>query len=324
MPLLALLRRSLSRAGKKRFVLLIFQIRSHVSFQYLVGRLFFLSQLAKHRIQKRLRHIVGITVGRFYLHVSFRRVHAQRHVRGQRPGRSRPCQEVSLLAHHLKTNDCGTFLDRLIPLRHFMRRQRRTAARAVGHDLEALVQKSLIPDLLKSPPLGLNEIVMIGHVRIIHIRPETDRAGEILPHPLVFPDRLFTFADKRIQTVLLNLLLAVQTQKLLHLQLHRQAVGIPSRLAWHHIPLHGTISGDHVLDHAGQHVADMRLAIGRRRTVIERISLPLLPGIHALLEDVIILPELTDFLLPVYKIQACVYFLIHVLLLLRKLVIPLR
>ncbi len=315
MALLALFCRSLPRAGKKRLVLLVFQVRSHISLQYLVGRFSFLRKLSKHRVQERLRHIVGVAVGRFHLHISLRWVHAQRHVGRKRPGRGRPCQEVSVLAHHLKAHHRGTLLDRLIALGYLMGGKRRTAARAVGHDLKAFIQKPLVPDLLERPPLGLDKIVMISHVRVVHVRPETNRAGEILPHTLIFPDRFLTFADKRIQTVLLDLLLAVQSQKLLHLQFHRQSVGIPPRLAGHHIALHGAVTGDHILDHTGQYMSDMRLAVGRRRAVIECVRLPLLPGIHALSKDVIILPELTDFLLPVYKIEACVYFLIHNLLL---------
>ena len=92
-------------------------------------------------------------------------------------------------------------------------------------------------------------------------------------------------------------------------------MGIPARLTGNHAPLHGTVSGDHILDHAGQNMSDMGLAVSRGRTVIKGIRLSLLAGIHALLKNVIVLPELTDFLLSVYKIKACVNFLIHDVLL---------
>ena len=156
---------------------------------------------------------------------------------------------------------------------------------------------------------------MISDIRIVHVSPETNRVGEIFPHPLVFPDRFLTFTDKRIQPVLLNLFLAVQPQKPLHFQFNRQSVGIPSRLTGNHTALHGAVSGDHVLDHAGQYMPDMRLAVGRRRAVIEGVCLTFLAGIHALFENVIVLPKLADFLLPVYEIQTCVNFLIHDVLL---------
>ena len=83
--------------------------------------------------------------------------------------------------------------------------QRRTAARAIGHHLEALIQKALIPDLLQCPPFGLDIIILIGDIGVIHVRPETDGPGEILPHPLILPDGFLTLLDKGLDPVLLDL-----------------------------------------------------------------------------------------------------------------------
>ena len=207
--------------GKERFVSLVLQIGTHVGLQNLIGGLSFLRQLPEHIIQKRLRHIIGIAVRRLHFHIGFHGIDTERHIGGQCPGRGRPCQEISILVHHLKPYNCGTLLHRLIALRHLVGRQGGTTARTVWHNLKALIQKTLIPDLLERPPLGLDKIIVICHIGIIHIRPEAYRAGEILPHAFIFPDRFLTLTDKRIQTILLDLLLAIQTQKLLHLQLHR-------------------------------------------------------------------------------------------------------
>ena len=189
--------------------------------------------------------------------------------------------------------------------------QRGAATGAIGNDLKALVQQLLVPDLAQGPPLGLNVIVVIGDVGIVHIHPEANGAGEAFPHALVLPDALFTLLDERLQTVFLDLLLAVQTQLLLHLQLDGETVGIPARLTGNHLALHGAVAGNHILDNTGQHVADMGLTIGRGRAVVEGVGLPFLALLQGLLEDLILSPELQHLALTLYKIHIGRYFLVH-------------
>ena len=44
------------------------------------------------------------------------------------------------------------------------------------HDLEAAVQKALFVDFGQRPPFRLDEVVVIGNIRIVHISPEADGA----------------------------------------------------------------------------------------------------------------------------------------------------
>ena len=132
----------------------------------------------------------------------------------------------------LNRDDSGTLFDIFIALSHLMAGKRGTAARAVGNDLEALIEKAFLPDLFQSPPLRLDEVILVSNVRMLHVGPETNGAGEILPHAFVFPDALFTVFDKGLQTVLLDLLFSVQTQHFLYFQLYRKSVGIPACLYW--------------------------------------------------------------------------------------------
>ena len=167
------------------------------------------------------------------------RIHAEREVRGQRPRRRRPCKIVSIvLILGLERDHGGALRHILIALRHLMRGKRRAAARAVGHDLVALVEQALIPDLLQCPPLGLDEVVLIGNIGMVHVSPETDDIGELLPHSLVLPHGLTTLFDEWLNAVFLNLLLAIDADGLLDLQLHRQAVRIPAGLAQDLLALH--------------------------------------------------------------------------------------
>ncbi len=126
---------------KERLIFLIFQILSLIPLQYL-------GILAKHGIYQSTRHIVGVTVRSLDLNVFLRRIYAECHVRGQSPGRRRPGQEIGVLTYHLKPGNSRAFLDILIALGNLVRRKRGAAARAVGDNLKALVQKALVPDLL--------------------------------------------------------------------------------------------------------------------------------------------------------------------------------
>ena len=294
----------------ERLVFLAFQFFTCIFFKDLIrGDPFFLiAQAAQDRIQKRLSHVIGITVACLDLAVGIVRVHAKERVRRKSPGRRGPCQEIRVLALSLKADDRGTLLQSLVTLSNLLRGKRCAAARAVGNDLEALVQKLFVPDLLQGPPFRLNVVIIIGNIRIIHISPETDRVGEILPHALVFPDIFLTFINKRNQTILFDLLFAVQSQLLLYFQLYRKSVSVPAGFSRDHFPLHGMVTRDHILDHARQHMADVGLPVCCGRAVIERVCLSAFSLLHALLEDLMILPELFRCFLTVYEIEIRRYF----------------
>ena len=231
--------------------------------------------------------------------------------RVQGPGGSGPGQDVGIFALGAELGDGTALFYVLIALGHFVAGQRGSTAGAVGHDLEALVQQALFPDGFQRPPFRLDEGVVVGDVGVVHVSPEAHGVGEILPHALVLPDALFTFVDEGLQAVLLDLLLAVQTQQFLHLQLHGQAVGIPAGLAGHLIALHGPVTGDHILDNAGLHMADMGLAVGSGRAVVEHISRAILAVFDTFFKDVAFFPELFHVLFALHKVQTGGHFLVH-------------
>ena len=181
--------------------------------------------------------------------------------------------------------------------------QRGAAAGAVGHDLIALVEQALVEDGLERPPLGLDIVVVVGDVGVLHVRPEADAFGHILPHTLVFPDGFLALFDERLDTVGLDLILAVQTQLLFNLQLDRQAVRVPAGLAGDRLALHRLIARNQILDGARLDVADVRLAVGRGRAVVERKDVAALAQIDGFLKDLVLFPELEDFLFTAEKIQ---------------------
>ena len=114
----------------------------------------------------------------------------------------------------------------------------------------SLVEQALLPDLLQRPPFRFNEIIFIRNVGMFHVGPESHHIRKFLPHPLILPNRLPAFLDKRFDPIGLNLLFSVDTDGLLHFELHRQAVGIPACLTQHLFPFHGLIAGQHILNHS--------------------------------------------------------------------------
>ena len=286
------------RALIQRLVFLVLEIPALISLDDLVAA------LAEYLIQQSGRHDIGISV-RPDLGILLVGVDAQTDIARQCPWCRRPCQEIRVLVLDLEADDGGALLELLIALSHLVAGERSTAARAVGYDLEALVEQPLIPDLLERPPLGLYICIVIGDVGIVHIRPEADGLGEILPHALISPYALLALLDEGLQTVLLDLLLAVETQLLLDLQLHGQTVSIPSCLARYLVALHRAVARDHVLDDTRQDMSYMRLAVGRRRTVVEHVGVAALPVLDALLEDMLAVPELLNLFLALHKLQVC-------------------
>ena len=308
---LVLLFGSLARALEQRLVRAPLQVCSAVSLKDFVGGIIPLRQRAEHLVSQRLRQDIGIAVRRLHLDVGLVRVDAQRGVAGQGP-RSRGPRKVPdiLLVQRLEADDRGALFYQLVALRNFLRGKRRAAARAVGHDLKALVEELLLPDLLQGPPFGFDVVIVVGDVRIIHIRPETDRVGEFLPHAFIFPDRFLALLNERLHAVRFDLFLAVDADLMLDGELDRQSVGIPAGFARHVGALHDMIARDHILDHAGQDMADVRLSVCRGRSVVKCVVRRPLALFIALSEDVVFLPESVDVFFPVNKVQVGVYFVI--------------
>ena len=289
----------------------VLQITSLIGLKNLIGRLSFFCKTSQNLICQRLCKIIGITVSGLYLNIGVFRIHAERDVGGKRPGSCRPRKEISILGSRLKAHNCRAVLQGFIALRHLMRGKRCSAARAVRNYLEALIQKILVPDLLQCPPFGLNIIIIIGNIGMIHVCPEADLTGELLPHSLIFPHRLLALFDKRLDAVCFNLILAFDSDFLFNFQLNRKAVRIPACLSRNLLSLHRMITGNHILNDTGLHMSDMRLAVCSRRSVIEHINGMSLILSNALVEDVIVLPELRRFLLTLNEIQVGVYLVVH-------------
>ena len=146
---------------------------------------------------------------------------------------------------------------------------------------------------------------------MLHIRPECHPVGHILPLVLVLPHAFLALFDERLDAVLFDGGFAVQMEHFFHFQLHRQAMGIPPRLAQHILALHGLEPGDQVLDSAGFDMADMRPAVRRGRPVKEREALLPLVMVEGLFDDAVLLPEFQHLFFAPHEIHIRRNLLIH-------------
>ena len=163
----------------------------------------------------------------------------------------------------------GVLGDVLVALRHLVAADGRAAARAVVHHLVALVEQALVPDLPQQPPDRLDVAVGVGVVRVVQVDPEADALGEPLPLREVRGHALLAELVELGDAVGLDLPLAVDAQAALDLELDRQAVRVPARLARHSVAAHGLVAREEVLEDARDDVVRARPAVGGRRPLVE-------------------------------------------------------
>ena len=152
---------------------------------------------------------------------------------------------------------------------------------------------------------------MVSYIWVIHISPETNGTGKVLPHTFVFPYTFLTFVDKWYQTIFFDLFLSVQSQHLLYFQFYRKSMGIPSGFTRYHFSFHSMITRDHIFDNTGQHVTNMWLAVCCWRSVIECVSRTFFTVFHTLFKNVVLFPELLHIFFSLNEIEIGRYFLVH-------------
>jgi hypothetical protein len=89
-------------------------------------------------------------------------------------------------------------------------------------------------------------------------------------------------------------------------------MGVPTGLARHAEASHRLVAARDVLEQAGKYMVDTRAAIGRGGTIIECVEGATLPRLNALLEGVVVFPELEYCRLDLWKPSLGIYRLEHV------------
>ena len=214
---------------------------------------------------------------------------------GQRDGRAgRRAQRGRRLRLEREAHVDRVFRDVLVALRHLVAADRRAAARAVRHDLVALVEQALVPDLPQQPPDRLDVLVGERVVGVAEVDPEADALGEALPLLQVRGDALAAELVELGDAVVLDLLLAVDAEAALDLELDRQAVRVPAGLARHAVAAHRLVAREEVLEDARDDVVRAGAAVGRGRALVEHVHGGVVAPFEALLEDAVLFPERED------------------------------
>ncbi len=226
------------------------------------------------------------------------RVHRRRHVRGEGPRRRGPNDEFPARpVLEREGHEDRLVSDLLVPLRELVTGQHRAAARTVRQHPVAPVEQAAVVQPAEDPPDRLDVLVAERDVRMGVVEPVPDPVGERFPVRLVGE---YTAAAERVEpldAVFLDGLLPLQLELLLHLDFHRQPVGVPPGDSRDGAPLHGAEAADEVLDGARKDVVDPRPAVGRRRPLEEHEGRTTPARLHALAEEVFGFPGLEQLLL---------------------------
>ena len=252
----------------------------------------------------------------FHVGILVIRRYGQSHVGRQCPRCSGPGQQrESLLPADAKSNENRGVGYVAVALGYFVAGQSRATPRAVRNDLMPAVHKTLVPDGLDSPPHRFDVRVVVRHVRVVHIHPETQALSHAPPFLLVLEHRFLAFVDEIPDSVLLYLRLAAYAQVLFDFQFHRKAVRIPSGLARHLVAFHGLVPQNNVLHRTRQHMPRMRQPVSCGRPLKEHESGRTLPLGNASFEHTPAFPSLKDLPFHSGKIHGCIDFLEHCLML---------
>ena len=255
--------------------------------------------LAEHTLDKRARQDLHSPV-RLSPHVCELWVDRDRRVGYERPGCRRPDQElIANLRRPGRLGDGKPHIYRRVDhvlvdvgLAELVARQRGAAARAVGDDLELLVQQPLLVDRLQRPPDRLDVRGIERPVGVVEIDPEPDPLCQPVPLLDVAEHLLAAAGVELGDPVALDVLLGLHPQLGLDRQLDREAVAVPAALALDVVPGHRPVAREDVLEHPAQDVVGAGVAVGGRWALIEAPLRRALASHDRLLEDLAVAPAL--------------------------------
>ena len=171
-----------------------------------------------------------------------------------------------------------------------MIRERRSAARAIWHHLISLVEQVLFPEILQDPPYGFDVVILVSDVSTFQVHPVPYAVCQSLPFLDVCKSG---FTAKRVEfldAVRFDLLFIGETKFLFHLDLNRQAVGIPPAAARNMISTHGLIAREDILECARKHMMYTGFTVCGWRSFKENVLGFSFALRHALVKNISVLP----------------------------------
>ena len=256
----------------------------------------------------------GIWVRALHTDIVDVRIHTKSGVTRKGPRSGSPSEEILIfLTHNLKLHAASGVLhvavaSRLIQL---VRAQAGSRCRAVRLNGLTLIEIALTVDVLQKIPKGLDITVIISDVRVVHIYPVTDPVGKVTPLSGIFHNLFTAHLVILGYAYLSSDIFLSDTQLLLHTELHRQSVGVPSRTTAHQITALRLVTTDGILYTAGHHVMDTGHTISTWRSLEENKLRRTLPQLERLSECTFFFPLFEHLVTGGYQIQPFILFECH-------------
>ena len=259
--------------------------------------------------------------------VLYLRTDTQSGVRCQSPWGCRPSQRIgcslrdSLLQHirHRGRNILASKLElrsdsrvlhvavasRLVQL---VAAQSGSCRRRIWLDCVTLVKQPLVEQLLKQPPQSLDVLILVSNVRVLCVNPVAHLMGKLGPllselHDIAAASRIVLLDSYLLADVFLG-----DAESLLHTELNRQSVSVPSCLAVNLEALHRLVTADDVLDGTSQNVVNARHSVCRRRSFIENERRMTFFFLYRTMEHVFFVPVVKHFAVHLSEVQLAVLF----------------
>ncbi len=257
-------------------------------------------------------------------HIVDVRTYTESRVRRQSPRRSGPCHEGSstplsqlifnfFFFNFEHTRHSGilhvTVATRLIQL---VARKARTCSWRIRLDGISLIEQALLIELLQEPPQGLDVAVIVSDIRVVEIYPVAHLMGQFGPLLGVLHDLLTAGSIVVIDRDFLADVLLGDAEHLLHAELYRQTVGIPTGLALHLIALHGLEAAENILDRTSHYVVNTWHTVCRRWTLVKHERRMALTCGHRLLKDTVLIPTLQDLFVDLRKVELVIFCVFHI------------
>ena len=228
----------------------------------------------------------------FHRHVIHVGMRGHRHIAGQGPRGGRPHQQGRAGLVHQRHADEDRGVGRLVITEsNFMIRKSRATARAIRHNLVALVKQVAVPEVFQDRPNRLDVIVGEGHVGRFQVNPKRDAIRQAFPILDVIERGLAAFLVELGDAIALDVLLVGEAVPLLDLDLHGQAVRIPAAAPRDVEAAHDLVTREHVFEGARQHVVNAGFAVGGGWTFVENVLGRAPPLFDGFLENILAFPH---------------------------------
>ena len=186
-----------------------------------------------------------------------------------------------------------------------------SGAAAPGHGISPAVDFSFVEELFQKGPDGV--IIFIGHskVGIIPVHPHTQALGLLGLDSGIFADTLLAQVHEFFDAVFLHFPFGLETQFLFHLNFHPQSLAVEAVLVAELMAGHCFVAVVDIFQGPAPGVVHTHGVVGRDGPIYKGPFWFTLICRYALAENVVLFPELQQFVLELYEINFGVYFLDH-------------